>query len=179
MGLFSFKQKKSAANTNPESTIDAASEIAGGSQSSVNPAVMEQQSYGIDAIYAFLQADYEARGYNDALTNPDESYKADNIKLFQHDLQILIQRSFIFYDDKLKEIDFHIGSRSRAGLVDLVEELKIKRMLVVEHIEKVRMVQQETANNGGLSDRVRLSYQRGFTRGLSAITQSKVMNINL
>jgi len=60
-----------------------------------------------------------------------------------------------------------------------VEELKIKRELVLEHIEKVKQLQQETENNAGMSERIRLSYQRGFMRGLSAITQTKVMNITL
>ena len=78
----------------------------------------------------FFQDDYETRGYNDALTNPDESYKSDNIRLFNHDLLILIDRSSNYYDNFLKELDFHISSRSRAGLIDLVEELKIRKEII-------------------------------------------------
>jgi len=36
---------------------------------------------GIESVYEFLQADYEKKGYDDALTNPDDSYKSDNINL--------------------------------------------------------------------------------------------------
>lgn len=180
MGIFSFSKKKDDA---PSSSAEASLSVL---DRSMAPQPLGEPmeasavpNTGIDAIYAFLQTDYESRGYNDALTNPDDSYKNDNVKLLEYDLQLLIQRSFIFYDDKLKEIDFHIGSRTRAGLIDLVEELKVKREIVVEHIGKVKQLQSDIDSNSGMGERIRLSYQRGFMRGLSAISQTKVMNITL
>lgn len=134
---------------------------------------------GVEALYAFLQADYESRGYNDALVNPDESYKSDNISLMKHDLQILIQRANTYYEDLIKELDFHINSRSRAGLIDLVEALKFRKEMVVEHMAKVGAIERELETNQGMSRRIILSYQRGFMRGLSALTQSNVLNKEL
>lgn len=136
-------------------------------------------SKGLDAVYEFLQFDYESRGYNDALTNPDESYKADNIKLFHHDLIILLDRSMVYYDGLLKDIDFHISSRSRAGLIDLVEELRIRKELVLDHIAKLKVIKEEAVSGSGATQRIALSYQRGFMRGLSAISQSKLFNRNI
>lgn len=133
---------------------------------------------GLDAIYAFLQNDYETRGYNDALTNPDESYKNDNIRLTQHDLIILIERTLTYYETMLRETDFHIGSRSRAGLIDLVDELKIRKEITADHLEKVKQIKTEAHNGGNASQRIVLSYQRGFMRGLYAISQSKLFNGN-
>lgn len=150
-------------------------QLAGG-----NPGLISVDgSRGLDAIYSFLQFDYESKGYNDALTNPDESYKSDNIRLFHHDLLILIDRSTLYYEGLLKEIDFHISSRSRAGLIDLVEEMKIRKELVLDHILKVKSLKDEAASGGGATERIGLSYQRGFMRGLSAISQSKLFNRNL
>lgn len=128
---------------------------------------------GIEAIYAFLQADYEPRGYNDALTNPDDNYKKYNIQLIKHDLQILIQQVNTSYEDLLKEIDFHIKTRSRAGLIDLVEELETKKQQVNKHTEKVNQIQKESENMSGMCQRIILSYEKGFNRGLAAITKSK------
>lgn len=54
---------------------------------------------GIEAVYDFLQADYESKGFNDALANPDESYKLDNLRLFEQDLQIHVQRACTHYED--------------------------------------------------------------------------------
>jgi hypothetical protein len=131
-------------------------------------------SIGLDAIYAFLQGDFESRGYNDALTNPEEGYKSDNIKLLSHDLLILIDRSTNYYQSFLKELDFHIGSRTRAGLIDLVEELKIRKDIINDHLEKIGQIKIDTASGSGAVQRISLSYSRGFMRGLSAISQSKI-----
>jgi hypothetical protein len=134
---------------------------------------------GIEAIYAFLQSDFEAKGYNDALTSPDDSYKADNIRLIKMDLQILIQKVNTYYEDLMKELDFHIQSRSRAGLVDLVEELKTRKQMASEHMAKVAGISSEMQLGSGMTQRIILSYQRGFMRGLSALTQSNVLNKKL
>jgi hypothetical protein len=131
---------------------------------------------GLDTVYAFFLNDYESRGYNDALANPDESYKSDNIKLLNHDLLILIERTSSYYEDLAKEIEFHISTRSRAGLVDLVEELKIRKQIINEHREKLAEIKKEALTGTGAIERIGLSYQRGFMRGLSSISQAKVLN---
>jgi hypothetical protein len=174
MRLFGrFKKKYNGA---PEITSDNTQgmpvSLTGGDLSG-NPAK------GLDAIYAFLQYDYESRGYNDALTNPDESYRNDNISLFNQDLQILIERTITWYETLLKETDFHISSRSRAGLIDLVEELKIRRAVTADHLAKARKLKEDVLNGSGGSKRIELSYQRGFMRGLYAISQSKLFNGNI
>jgi hypothetical protein len=137
------------------------------------------EAKGIESIYAFLQADYESKGYNDALTSPDDSYKADNIQLIKMDLQILVQKVNTYYEDMIRELDFHISSRSRAGLIDLVEELKTRKDMVHEHMGKVTQIEKEMETGTGMTQRILLSYQRGFMRGLSALTQSNVMNKKL
>jgi hypothetical protein len=136
-------------------------------------------SSGIDAVYAFLQDDYEARGYDDAFISPDDSYKQDNIRLLRQDLLIQIQRANTYYEGITKELEFHINSRSRAGLVDLVEELKTRKEMVTGYIEKLKPIQADAENGTGLTERIVLSYQRGFMRGLAALTQSRVLNKKL
>jgi len=135
-----------------------------------------QGDRGLDSVYAFLQSDYEAKGYNDALTNPDESYKSDNIKLLNHDLFILIERTSTYYEDLAKEVEFHISSRSRAGLIDLVEELRIRMQIINDHRDKLKAIKEEALAGIGPIQRIGLSYQRGFMRGLSSISQAKVFN---
>jgi hypothetical protein len=76
----------------------------------------------------------------------------------------------------MKELDFHISSRSRAGLIDLVEELKTRKEMVLEHVAKVQEIKKEMEDTNSMTQRIILSYQRGFMRGLSAITQSNVLN---
>ncbi|MDF1573300.1 MAG: hypothetical protein P1P82_16955 [Bacteroidales bacterium] len=133
-------------------------------------------SADLESIYNFLQDDYESKGYDDALANPDDSYKTDNIMMYKKDLEILIQKVTTKYDDLLREMDFHISSRQRAGLIDIVEELKSKSQTVSEHRNKVEEIENDAKNDRGMCQRMILSYQRGFNRGLAAITQSKFLN---
>jgi hypothetical protein len=131
---------------------------------------------GLDTVYAFFLNDYESKGYNDSLTNPDESYKSDNIKLLNHELFILIERTSTYYEDLAKEMEFHISTRSRAGLIDLVEELKIRMQIINDHRGKLTEIKKEALTGTGAIERIGLSYQRGFMRGLSSISQAKVLN---
>ena len=181
MGLLSFFKKSQpdssvALNGNGQPNI-AKDEISEDQNPKPSPYFQSNgEAKGIEAIYAFLQADYESKGYNDALISADESYKSDNIKLIKMDLQITVQRANTYYEDLLRELDFHITSRGRAGLIDLVEELKTRKEMVHEHIEKINEVKKEMETDSGMTQRILLSYQRGFMRGLSAITQTNVLN---
>ncbi|MEN6454627.1 MAG: hypothetical protein ABFD10_10245 [Prolixibacteraceae bacterium] len=184
MGLFNFlKQnhpKTVAVNENPlqETKKEISVEDRHPRElSTTDP--LNSEINGIGAIYTFLQADYESKGYNDALTSPDDKYKAENIKLIKMDLQILIMKVDTYYKDLIRDLDFHIGSRTRAGLIDMVEELKTRKEMVIEHMEKVEELKRDTETDNGMTQRMILSYQRGFMRGLSAITQSNVLNKTL
>jgi hypothetical protein len=133
-------------------------------------------NHGIDLIYTFLQADYESKGYADALVNPDDSYKADNIRLIKFDLQILIEKTDSYYDNLISDINMHIASRTRAGLVDLVQELETRKHLVESYKLKIKGISDTLDTETGMCQRIILSYQRGFMRGLSALTQTNIFN---
>src|SRR5690606_25909375 len=79
---------------------------------------------GILAIYHYLESDFEGKGFDDAMINPDESYKKENIRLIKFDLVIIIQKVRIYHDSLLKEIDIHFKTKSYVRLIDLVEEHK-------------------------------------------------------
>jgi len=131
---------------------------------------------GILAIYHYLESDCETKGFDDAMISPDESYKKENIRLIKFDLEIIIQKVRIYHDSMLKEIDFHIASRSRAGLVDLVEELKSRKTDLLEHIQKVNEIENSLKSSSGYCERAFLSYQRGFMKGMASITQASLMS---
>ncbi len=130
---------------------------------------------GILAIYNYLEGDFETKGFNDAMISPDESYKRENIQLIKYDMEIIIQKVRIYHDSLLKDLEFHIVSRSRAGLVDLVEELKSRKTDLMEHIQKVNEIDVSLKSNNGYCERAILSYQRGFTKGMASITQASLL----
>jgi hypothetical protein len=123
----------------------------------------------IQTLFDFLSKDYQQVGYDDALVNPDTSYRDENIQAILSDLDIIIRRVKTYYEDALKELDFLIESRNRLGMVDLVDELKMKKSKAEDHYEKTLEMQKEASQQLGSSQRVIISYRRGFHNGMAAI----------
>lgn len=186
MGIFNFFRRRRIVSENNNSE---------GSSSNLQPAIhkdtfMDENDSkqkrdlltingldnGIEQVYLFLQADTESKGYSDALINADESFKSDNIRLIKLDLQILIDKTYTYYDNLISEINLHIATRSRAGLVDLVKELESRKTLILDYKQKLLTIKESIDDENGMCQRCILSYQRGFMRGLSALTQSTVLN---
>lgn len=181
MGLFNFFNRQNKNTTQLESATSPEiprnlfveeSEPTNGQNIENNSFLIE----GIEKVYSFLQADYESKGYSDSLVNPDDSYKTDNIKLIKLDLHILIEKTGTYYQNLISELNFHISSRSRAGLVDLVQELENRKKLVEDYMLKIDNIRKTMDDENGMCQRIILSYQRGFMRGLSALTQSNILN---
>ena len=131
---------------------------------------------GINLLFQYLDKNYEKKGYDDALINPDNIHLEQNIAALRNDLERTIRRVKTFYEDFIREIDFHISSRTRSGMIDTVEELKVKKETAENHIRQVLEIEQEAKNNKGLGEGIIISYMRGFRNGLAAITHHSNMN---
>lgn len=136
----------------------------------------KDKAYTIDDVYDFLQRDdFEKRGYEDALNNPDESNKNARIDEFKGDLKILIDRVTNDLKKNILNIQSHIASRERAGLMDLAEELKSRKETYQYDIDRLNEIIKSIETSSGMFERIILSYTRGFMRGITAITQSKFL----
>lgn len=131
---------------------------------------------GIEKVYAFLQADYESKGYADAISNPDDNYKIESIKLLKMDLEIILQQAFLYYDELSREIEVHIRTRSNAGLIDLVEELNARKAIIDEHKRILSQIKEDVENEKGKFLRVKICYERGFLKGLMHLTNTNILN---
>lgn len=129
----------------------------------------------IELLFDFLDKNHEAKGYDDALMNPDISHLEHNILALKNQLERTIRRVKTFYEDFIKEIDFHIDSRARSGMVDMVDELKMKRSIAESHIQKVKDIEEESNKATGDSQGMIISYTRGFRNGLSAISHHTIL----
>ena len=127
-------------------------------------------SMPIDLIYQFLKEDYETKGYEDALCNPDNSYKEMNKVIIRNNLEVRFKQVKLKYMDDVREIDFHIQSRAQAGLVDVVEQLKTRKQTLTEHQRQLEEMERDLRNNTGYMIGMLLSYERGFLRGLAALS---------
>lgn len=130
-------------------------------------------------IFNYLNSDFESKGYHDALTNPDSKYKNDNIKILEYDLIILIEEAELAYQEYLTDIEFHISSRRKSGLDDLVEEVESRKDLITNKIAFIEKLKQQIDTKSGPPQRILLGYQRGFIRGLAALTSANIINKNI
>jgi hypothetical protein len=133
---------------------------------------------GINLLFRFLDGNYEARGYDDALINPDNTHLEQNIKALKNDLERTIKKIKTFYEDFIREINFHIGTRTRSGMVDTVEELTMKKETAENHIKQVIEIEEQANNNQGVGQGIILSYTRGFRNGLAAISHHLILRKN-
>lgn len=137
-----------------------------------NPADAEKKPEpiqdNIHLLYAFLSRDYQQQGYSDALLHPDTSYMSERVKEFRGELNIAIRKVKTFYEDAIRELDFLILSRNRMGMVDVVDELKMKKEKATDHHKKTLEIEQEVIEQGELH-RLVISYNRGFQNGMAAI----------
>jgi hypothetical protein len=128
----------------------------------------EQDQDNIHLLYAFLLKDYQQQGYNDALLHPDTSYMAERVKEFRGEINIAIRKVKTFYEDAIRELDFLILSRGRSGMVEVVDELKMRKEKATDHHKKTLEIEQEIIREGELH-RLVISYNRGFQNGMAAI----------
>ena len=133
-------------------------------------------NYNIDILYKFLDHNYESNGYDDALRNPDIKHMDQNIEALRNDLFRRIKRVKTFYEDFIKEIDFHIESRSRSGLLDTVDEMKMKKQIAESHINKVIQIEADAHASKGDGQGIIISYSRGFKNGLAAISHHNILS---
>ena len=133
---------------------------------------------GIHLLYGFLDNNYESKGYNDALMNPDTSHLDQNVIALKNDLERSIRKVKTFYEDFIRQINFHIASRSRSGMIDTVEELSVKKETAESHIKQVIEIEEQAKQNQGVGHGIIISYTRGFRNGLAAISGHSILNKN-
>jgi hypothetical protein len=133
----------------------------------------------IDVLYAFMDRNHEVKGYDDALLNPDASHLNQNLEALKNELTRTLKKVKTFYEDFIQEVDFHIQSRARSGMVDMVEELEMKKKIASSHIEKVKIIETETAQDEGDCKGILISYTRGFKNGLAAISHHHILSKKL
>ena len=126
-------------------------------------------------LYQHLEQNLEKKGYEDALINPDSSYMEENIRFIHNELQLLIAKVKTYYSGYLREIDFHIETRKRSGMLETVDELLSHRLTVVEELQSVITIDQETAEGKGISQNLVLGYRKGFKNGFAAITYNTIL----
>lgn len=134
----------------------------------------EKKSTGIYQLYSLLDRDNEQKGYDDALINPDSTQMDMGLSIIKDQLSRSIDEVKIYYEDFLREIDFHIESRKANAMVTTVEELTMKKEIGREHLEKVKEIELQCTNGKFKDMGMAMTYVRGFQKGLAAISTTEI-----
>jgi hypothetical protein len=134
-----------------------------------------ENHFDLQYLYSFLERDYQQEGYSDALANPDMSSMEEKVKLIRRQLEITIAKVTTHYSTLHRNINFHIESRSRNGMVDIVDELISKKATIEEEMDKVQQIAQGSKSESGISETLIMSYKLGFKNGYAAISHSQLI----
>lgn len=131
---------------------------------------------GLDKIYAFLQTNYEPRGYNDALKTPDNKVRDENIRQLKEELKLIIDQAKIYYNDLLSETDTEIEIQTRLGFLDLVRRLESRRQQIEHRLKKVEEIEQGIDTEHSPFQNVKRTYEIGFSRGITELVTNNLLN---
>lgn len=136
----------------------------------------QQEVDDIQMIYRYLQQDLEKKGYEHALMNPDMSYMQEHVLYLQNQLNLLISKVNTYYKNYLRQIDFHIDTRKRHEMVEMVDELLTHKANIEDEMKLVAAIEEDAKKGNGITQNVILSYKRGFKNGFAAITYGTILN---
>lgn len=142
---------------------------------SSNNSNSSNDKFDIYYLYEFLEKDLQQDGYNDSLINPDMTNMDNKVLLIRTRLNIVLAKVNSYYNSAMRNINFHIESRSRNGMVDIVGELESKKANLEEEIQKVKEIEDGAKNKSGLAEAMVMSYTLGFKNGYAAISHSQLI----
>lgn len=132
--------------------------------------------YDLHMLYRFLEQSLEKKGYEDALVNPDTNYMEENVKHIQNNFGLLLSRVKTYYERHIRQIDFHIETRRRSGLIETVDELLAHRDSIEEERTTVNQLENEAAAGTGITQNPIFTYRKGFRNGFVAITYNTILS---
>ena len=130
----------------------------------------------LDALYTYLGKNLEKAGYDDSLMNPDSSHMEEQLRFIKNELALLISRVKNYYSGHLREVEYHIETRRRSGMVETVDELLAHKANTEEKMQLVLQIENEARDGKGLTENLILSYKKGFRNGFAAITAATILN---
>ena len=126
----------------------------------------------IDAIYAYIQDDYEQEGYSDAMCNADMAYKESKKEIIKNGLKMLFEQVRLRYESDIRDISVQIDIVETQGLTTTSMTLKARRDTFNAHLSKINEMESSLDREDKKMMNMIASYERGFLKGISAKSES-------
>lgn len=176
MGFFDIFGKKQS----PKSVVETSQEVDMTDTEKVfdqegeKPSPIVTINYGtgmpIDAIYAFINYDYEQDGYQDALVNPSAEYCRTKETIILNQLQHLFRRVLLRYRGEIREMDVKIENAKSLFALTSASLLNARKDTCEEHISEInRMIEKVNSKSPEMMIMID-AYRRGFSKGCAAQT---------
>lgn len=133
----------------------------------------------IDIIYAFIERDYENEGYQDAMCNPDDSYKESKKAMIKHGLKRLFEQVGLRYKSDLRNIEVQITIMEQQGMANTASTLQARKDTLLEHLSIMGDMEAALDREEQKMMSMIKSYERGFLKGLAAKSDLLLRNGNI
>lgn len=133
--------------------------------------------FAIDAIYAFIKHDYEQKGFDDAMVNPENSYKESGKTLIKNELKQLFEQVRLKYRADLRLLQVQIDNMEKQGLPVQAANLYARKETYEEHMKKIEDMEKRVEEQEDSMMSPIYTYERGFLKGLAAKSDS-ILNAN-
>ncbi len=122
----------------------------------------------IDAIYDFIQRDFEDEGYSDAMVNADMSYRVSKEELLRNNLKSRFQQVRLRYNDDIRMLKVKINVAETQMVITTADYLKAQIEMFEDHLKQLDKMEQDLERNDARMTQMIESYKRGFLKGISA-----------
>ena len=138
-------------------------------------------SYGtgfpIDAVYAYIEKDWEAVGRQDAMENTDASCMEGKMEIIRQGLIHRFDLVKLNYNAKIRDYQTRLDNLKTFGLLGSMNQLTAQIDTCKEHLEKIKEMEQKLKEGNPALTSIVDSYKRGFTMGV-ALETKKIINSN-
>ena len=132
--------------------------------------------FPIDIIFNFIHKNFEEDGFQDALVNCELTYRDAKKKIIRNDLEMLFKRITLRYKKDIRDVDVKIDIAREAYALTTVNKLLAQRETYEEHLSEINEMQTLLNNNDPKMLTMIESYQRGFLKGIAAVTTNFIEN---
>ncbi len=175
MGLFNFKRRESESIQEELNEIQATPVIP--KEKFILETRIEKTELPIYEVYNQLKEDWETKGYTDAKSFPETSYRESNKRTIIERLSLLIKESMLKYEDKIAEMEILVEQSSKNGFVETLGKLKKQKDILDRHLKELHLLEKDVENVGAKTKVILTSYEMGFARGIASVGEDKVNHI--
>lgn len=175
MGLFSIKRKE--AEQIQQEIGDTAPIVPIPKEKFTLETRVEKNELPIFEVYRQLREDWETKGYTDAKSFPETSYRDSNKKTIVERLALLMQEGMLKYEDKIAEMEILIDQATQNGFIETLAKYKRQKSVLERHFNELSSLAKDVNEGGSTIKAILTSYDMGFARGIASVGEDKVNNI--